>query len=95
VPDRGEIQLEEATKDTVLHCRIWYLRLLLRRSLLMLLVGLVVGMVSSTRLSLSVSAGVAVVVTVVLVICDHLVTRGRLRRSIEAYIHNTTYLKAM
>jgi hypothetical protein len=87
--------MELAPTDTILHCRIWYLGLVLRQGLVALLVGLLAGLLSVAQLSPSLSVVVGGVVARGTIAWDAWATRARLRRGIEVYIHNTTYLKAM
>jgi len=95
-PDRGEILIStDPNGETQVECRVWCWTLIARWLLVGCGVGLLVGglavLAGSTR---STAIGAGLVVAAVWNAAAWLIGRSRLRRQIEAFLHNTTYLKA-
>ena len=104
-PDRGEIRLtEEASGDTRVECRIWCRSLFLRRLIGGILLGVgVVGLLAaglwvlklSPRSQWTWASAFGTLTAIVDCAAGRWMDRARLRRQVQAYLHNTTYLKAI
>ena len=104
-PDRGEILLGiEPSGETRVECRIWCRGLVLRRLVSAALIGAsmvgllaaglwVLNWVSASRWDLA--AGGGLLTALVAFAIGRWVDRARLRRQVRAFLHNTTYLKAV
>lgn len=95
-PDRGEILIStDESGETQIECRVWCWTLAARWLLSGCGVGLLVGglavLAGSAR---STAMGAGLLVAVGWCLAAWLIGRSRLRRQIEAFLHNTTYLKA-
>jgi len=95
-PDRGEILIStDASGQTQIECRVWCWTLVARWLLAGLGIGVLAGGVAALAGSTRTTAVVAgLVVAVVWHLAAWWLGRARMRRQIEAYLHNTTYLKA-
>lgn len=97
-PDRGEILLSsESSGETVVECRLWCggmdLRRLLMAAVLGALLATVTALLFGWLIHWSIPLGGAAAVAFDLVGRHR--DRSQLRHQIQAFVHNTTYLKAI
>ena len=97
VPDRGELLLtSESSGETAVECRLWCAGMSLRRLVLSALVGALVATLAALGLGWLIhwSIPLGALVALFTDLVGRQRQRSQLRHQIEAYIHNTTYLKA-
>ena len=95
VPDRGEILIStDVGGETQVECRVWCWTLLAQR----LLAACGLGLLAAGLALFLGSRATAIVAGLLVAVTFHLTAwsfaRWRLRRQIETYLHNTTYLRA-
>jgi len=98
MPDRGELSLSsESSGETVVECRLWCAGMGLRRLIISAAAGALVATLTALAfgwlISWSIPAGFLTALVADLVGRQR--DRSQLRHQIKAFIHNTTYLKAI
>jgi len=97
-PDRGEIELEEIVPgETILSCRLWCNGMARRRLLYAVVAGALVGALAALAAGWlrHISLPLALVVALSWQLIGRFREQSALRRQIEAFVHNTNYLKTM
>ena len=98
VPDQGEIVLfEESSGGTRIECRLWCRKMGHRRLLQAVLLGALVASVAALAFGwlIHVSIPASGLASIAWDLLTRHRDRTRLRRQVEAFAHNTSYLKTM